>query len=198
MVQSRKRMNRKQKGGNETLTPEEAKLLKTTVTDLEGMTEEQLQDFDNKCGEYNRSRPNNTRKEDNTICGKRREMKVVAEDKIKRDAVEKYGNNKAVLKEFYTARFPLWKSVATFGRTPWCNDENKDELETYIKNYYDTFKEKLEPKAAAEPADCPPAGGKRLTRKAKKSKKQRKTKRGKKTAKKGKKSYKKKSTRRRH
>ena len=43
-----------------------------------------------------------------------------------------------------------------------------------------------------------PMGGKRRTRKAKKSKKQRKTKGGKKTAKKGKKSYKKKSTRRRH
>jgi len=41
-------------------------------------------------------------------------------------------------------------------------------------------------------------GGKRRTRKAKKSNKQRKTKGGKKTAKKGKKSYKKKSTRRRH
>ena len=54
-------------------------------------------------------------------------------------------------------------------------------------------------KETAEPGAEPPAeGGKRRTRKAKKSKKQRKTKGGKKTAKKGKKSYKKKSTRRRH
>jgi len=53
--------------------------------------------------------------------------------------------------------------------------------------------------AAKNPAFSEPIrGGKRSTRKAKKSKKQRKTKGGKKTAKKGKKSCKKKSTRRRH
>ena len=51
---------------------------------------------------------------------------------------------------------------------------------------------------AKEAAEAPAEGGKRRTRKAKKSNKQRKTKGGKKTAKKGKKSYKKKSTRRRH
>ena len=89
-----------------------------------------------------------------------------------------------------------------------------DMDEALCKSMYDTYandagddavkeaRKKAAAEAAAEPAAEKPAaeaeGGKRRTRKAKKSNKQRKTKGGKKTAKKGKKSYKKKSTRRRH
>lgn len=78
--------------------------------------------------------------------------------------------------------------------------DNREKYDYHMR--YDIYKSNIEKEkelvtgpieAAAEAA-----GGKRRTRKAKKSNKQRKTKRGKKTAKKGKKSYKKKSTRRRH
>lgn len=70
-------------------------------------------------------------------------------------------------------------------------EENKDKNNEIEDLSLHSYKER---KMVLAPGN----GGKRRTRKAKKSKKQRKTKGGKKTAKKGKKSYKKKSTRRRH
>tara|TARA_B100001094_G_C17934287_1_gene672305 strand:+ start:41 stop:640 length:600 start_codon:yes stop_codon:yes gene_type:complete len=71
----------------------------------------------------------------------------------------------------------------------------REKEDNITERYGYILKNNLMKQINKEPAG---EGGKRRTRKAKKSKKQRKTKGGKKTAKKGKKSYKKKSTRRRH
>ena len=180
MVQSRKRMNRKQKGGDDELLTQAQKTELDMVYNkaYKENIERQVDNCKNGVSQgFGQAGINS-----NIICNEN--GKLIDKQSAVAHAVLEKKNALEVMLEQNKKNLPEFKE--------------RLREEAAIAGLKRGIKRKHAEAAPTAEEEAPAEGGKRRTRKAKKSKKQRKTKRGKKTAKKGKKSYKKKSTRRRH
>ena len=206
MVQSRKRMNRKQKGGE---TPDEVynRVYENykEQNNCNGVPSHAVTQCENKLKKDANEEAQKAKNEkiakdkgisvDEYLAVKEAEKKALRQQDDDKRARERGFENYEKENEAFQ------RELAEEAKRE--QEEAKIAQEEYEKRKAKQAKE-IQERLQKEREENPESdnyaypGGKRRTRKAKKSNKQRKTKGGKKTAKKGKKSYKKKSTRRRH